>query len=246
MKKIAALLLLLISIFGCSQPKINNEPIIIKSVLFESMFKTHINATSDLITVESVELDLRGNDLQDTSDQVVQYVTLNIDSEDCRKVSDEINSAADKYVQELVFHPNDELYQGHWKTVSFFKINYWINNDILSIVTQNERYLYEAASGYPEYNTYNIDLKDGHLLTNQELLESMSISFDDGSAIISEYLRALKIDSCMETENSASYCYLSDILDDDSLLFSDGEKRFMLLKVIYGISQTYLSIPLEY
>lgn len=210
MKKIAALLLLTF-IFGCSQPKNNNEQIIIEPVLFESVFNTQLNAASELINVESVELDLKGNDLCDVSDQVVQYITLTIDSEDCRKVSNEINRAADNYLQELVFHPDDEHYQGHWKTVSIFKINYWINDEILSIVTQNERYLYEAASGNPEYITYNIDLKNGHLLNNQELLEKLSLTSTDAAAFVNEYLIAANIKSCDDTENSASYCYFDRV-----------------------------------
>lgn len=244
MKKIATLLLLTF-IFGCSQPKNNNEQIIIEPVLFESVFNTQLNAASELINVESVELDLKGNDLCDVSDQVVQYITLTIDSEDCRKVSNEINRAADNYLQELVFHPDDELYQGHWKTVSFFKINYWINDEILSIVTQNERYLYEAASGNPEYITYNIDIKNGHLLNNQELLEKLSLTSTDAAAFVNEYLIAANIKSCDDTENSASYCYFDRVFDNNSLLFYDGEKILLLLKLTYGISQPYVSIPLK-
>lgn len=246
MKKLITMLMLLIVISGCSQPKSRNKPIAIEPIAFETEFNSHINIESDLIKVGSVELDLRGNDLHDIADQVVQYVTLNLDSEDSRKISNKINIDADNYLQELVFHPNDELYQGHWKSVSFFKINYWINDDILSIVTQNKRYLYEAASGYPENNTYNIDLKDGHLLTNLEIVESMSLSPDDVSAIISEYLTTANIKSCAETTDSALPCHVSDVFDNESLLYIDGEKIWLLLKLTQGIEQLHVSIPLVY
>ncbi|MBS6169662.1 lipoprotein [Dielma fastidiosa] len=261
MKKILTSFLLMAMIAGCVQQgpteaeKPEEPPVVEqpekpveqeKPEEYDQIFNAHENLENEIIKIETHRIDLKDNDLNSVFEPVAQNIIIDIDSDEARKVMDKINKDAETYINELTFYPDDETYQGHWRTVSFFRINYYFNNDnnVLSIVTKANRYLYETASGFSEYKVYNIDVDTGKQLNNEELLKQYLLSFDDTTSIVNDYVKKMNMCSCKDAKDSNLYCYRGFKIDNESLLFFDGESINLILAVTLGIANENIIIPI--
>ncbi len=175
-----------------------------------------------------------GDDQADTSDSYVtvedEYTSssdltsrcpdINLDGEDV----DRINKMFKIQYDEVISKDNEN-----------FDFDYTVNNDYLSLVTF---YIYiDKDTSYPKLliNTYNFDLEDNSLVSDKELLENFSYTYDD---ISNSFERTIKkyyqqeLESMYFTEEECDYnCFLnlreiSNYRDNIKLFVKDNELVF--------------------
>ena len=95
---------------------------------------------------------------------------INIDSDDARKINDEIDEMV-KNAQQFVEDYNKDNIEGEGP--SYIDYHYYINNDILSVVIE-----YSSGYDYMEFKVYNINIKTGKKYTNEDILKVKNISID--------------------------------------------------------------------
>lgn len=95
---------------------------------------------------------------------------INIDSNDARKINDEIEEMVEN-AQQYVEDYNKNNIEGGGP--SYIDYHYYINNDILSVVIE-----YSSGYDFMEYKVYNINVKTGKEYTNEDILKVKNISID--------------------------------------------------------------------
>lgn len=101
----------------------------------------------------------------------IQEPTLLWDSEDALQFNSKMSQLAQTCRNELTYHEN-----GYWHTASLLNTNYYINDDILSIIVKLDRLLADAGVGPSEFMTYNFSLTTHKQLSNAEILEAYHVS----------------------------------------------------------------------
>lgn len=100
------------------------------------------------------------------SSYVYQVPEIHLDSADGAAVNAEIRQAADAYLEKA---KNDAVQGSYTTTCGGIKYEWYVNNDILSVVVIT--YLYPEASGYDDYTVYNLNLSDGSRMTAEAVYE---------------------------------------------------------------------------
>ena len=199
-----------------------------------------------IIKIESHEIDLGAENFLESSEQIVDFIEINLESEDVQNLNKQLNDIALSCLDELTYFSleNDSKIEQHWLEVTFFKASYYIKNDILSIVTKKSSYRFESGQSYPEYNIYNLDIVTGEILSNEELLSVYNITVEEVQREINDYFQSNNIVHCSNAEG-ANPCYFTfDLMVDPVLLVKDDGLNFQLQ--IHQALQSYLiNIPIE-
>ena len=110
---------------------------------------------------------------------------------------------------------NDSLINDYYEIIEFgekmMKYNYYLNDNILSLIV--EKYYLDAPDSAPDVIIYNVDIKEGIVLDDEQLLEKYDVSKYDVTEVISK-----KIKEYYDYEISNGYidnscdfdCYLSN------------------------------------
>jgi len=124
---------------------------------------------------------------------------INIESEDAKSINNEIKELLDN------IENRNRLAYG-------YMFNTFYNDNILSIV------FIEVGINFPFYTTYNIDLSNGKLIDNREVILSQGISISEYNEILKDKLKESFIkqneNSGYSTENETYIQYLQGTVED--------------------------------
>lgn len=111
---------------------------------------------------------------------------------------------------------NTELMDEYYKSIEFkekmMKYDYYINDNILSLVVK--LYYLDSPDSYPVISIYNVDIENGNLLSDDDILNIFDISNYDVTEIINDQLKDYYNYEIRKEyiSNDCDYnCYLSNI-----------------------------------
>ncbi|HAH94368.1 MAG TPA: hypothetical protein DCM01_11345 [Dielma fastidiosa] len=195
------------------------------------------------ITNEPIAIQLDG---ENKAQLFIQEPTLLWDSNDAQRFNEEMNLLAQTCREELTYHEN-----GDWHTASLLNTQYYVNDDILSIVVKLDRLLANAGVGPSVYRTYNFSLTSHELLSNAEVLNLVHVSADDFQEALDrqhekDYL------PCSSPVNGdgvrAKPCYgeyvggLGSKYGDTSLIYIKDKEVHIIINVVQGMAQENVDI----
>lgn len=171
-----------------------------------------------------------GEKLISINDLNVPYI--NIDSDDAKKVNQEIYKIYEDLIKDFEKLSKEEI----WYSISSY--NSCINDNILSIIITIE----SAGTSIPnyEYYTYNFDLDNGNLLNYEEVLTKFKLTQEDALTAVKEILNKYIINKCytcsidneiylQEFNKSLSY-YQNNIVNNNLKFFIKENQLIIVLK----------------
>ena len=165
-KGISLVLIALLLLTACNQKK--------EEVTRDSTFKevTKIDASKDYVYFETLR--------QITDEYSLQYAIINLNSDSVSNINLELKSFVNKSCRNMIFS-NDVFEQGNIISYEYFVSEHYIT------LIQNYTYFVHNKEREPNSFTYVVDKSTGKLLTNQEILDSISMKEDDLFSFILDY-----------------------------------------------------------
>ena len=178
MKKILTSFLLMAMIAGCVQQgpteaEKPEEPPVVEQPE-KPVEQEKPEEIDKIISITNEPIDIQINLEQYKNQLFIQEPALSWESEDAKKFNDEMSQLAQKCRDELTYRED-----GYWHTASLLNTQYYINDDILSIVIKLDRLLADAGNGPSEFMTYNFSLTTHNQLSNSEIFSIYEISNND-------------------------------------------------------------------
>ena len=100
-------------------------------------------------------------------------IVLNFDSVDARNFNNKMNDIFENCAKNIKLDKNGEV-----RRANFFDEKCYLSEQVLSIVTRYQEYLFESDVLPASYQVYNFDIKTGVLLSNDELLKLLHTTYD--------------------------------------------------------------------
>lgn len=165
-------------------------------------------------------------------DLIVPYI--NIDTNDAKKVNQEIY----KLYEDLITQFNENLTDEIWYTTTEYKV--YTNDDIISVIITTE----SGGTSVPGYNyyTYNFNLKNGSLLTYEETykhakLNKKNIESKVTQAITKYMNKEFEYGDIEQYINASMDNYKNNVTDRKIKYFIDDNNKLNII--------TILSVPVE-
>lgn len=161
---------------------------------------------------------------------------INIDSEDAKKVNQEIY----KIYEDLIEFYNLQVKNQHLVEIS---VSYksFINNNILSVIIT-------TTKGVPfpmkEFYTYNFDLENGNLLSYEDIYKSLGYTKENIDNNVAESISDIivqyynSIDECKFEINHSMDIYKKNISNNNIGYFIDDNKKLNIISNLYHRGQT--------
>ena len=120
------------------------------------------------------------------SGEYYKIPTINIDSEDAKKMNEEINDFSN-------YEKRDEVYNPYYK----FKYHYFTNNDVISVL------LVKSGDGEGSifYKVFNINKLSGKKLSNEEIIKIKGLTLDEVKTKMLEIYEKINSSSLEKAKN---------------------------------------------
>lgn len=107
------------------------------------------------------------------SDEVITEIPIiNLDFESVKKINKELLNQYNEVLEENII--TDDIVN-----INSIKYKYYINNNILSLILEYKNFNYTAGYITYEYKTYNININNGTILSNNDLIKIKNLNEDD-------------------------------------------------------------------
>jgi hypothetical protein len=178
----------------------------------------------------------------------IKQPVINIDKTNIHNINKKIEDNFVEFKNGIKYDNN--LYEDGKRYLTYFvtqDYNYYINNNILSFVLKIQEFVIPSSFQSPGYTVYNIDLKTGELLTNDQLKGIILLSDEELTNEIIAYLVSYGIEKC-DNNLEAEYCYDDIKIGDDTVMYLNDKNQLVVvvpIQTMLDIENKEVTIELE-
>lgn len=184
---------------------------------------------------------------KDSNNTSVSYKIpkININSSDATKINNEIDEEITSKVKEMI----TEINEGHTPATNKISYKFYINDDILSVITKSD-----YANDVELYLVYNININTGKSISNEELINKKGMTkeqFEEKltSAVKSEFVNIYGyVNNWMNTQEYNNTISASNCDANAQMIYLDESGNINVVAKIYsfaGADSYYYIINLE-
>lgn len=244
MKKIIMMCCLFVLLCGCQKiedqkQEENQTPIVEKSEATEKTLK--VDASKDYVYVNSsVEANLSKEQLPyfEKRDKAIDTLVVNINSEDAKKVSEELKENAETLEAEMV---NGE--DGTLARFTSLSAGAMESDNYISILVKRHPFIWQSEGASPTYQVYVFDKKNGHLISQEDMLKELHLSDKDVVNKLKDIYEENNYEIC-GTEMAECYyepeIYRNDeYMPDTAMYVNDNQDLVVYVRKSFGLGYTW-------
>lgn len=162
--------------------------------------------------------------------KTVDMIELKLNSDEALLFNEQMQKETDQWLLETTYFDSGEN-TGHWHTTAMKGITYSIYDDILSITSKINRFLFSAGNANTIYEVANFELSTGKRLSNEALLRKLNKNSDELQTELLTLLNDNYIACPALAKNEIEPCYeeKGSQIDEESLLFLDELGNYKII-----------------